>query len=101
MVKTAGQPCSMRRTWASAQPDCSEVPVPRIAYDEVAEDLQLGGDLHLIRIAEIGIEGWNVGGERQLDEPGIAADDIVWQDGDADPQEAGSLDRCLTVDLQV
>gem|GEM_PF-7125757 len=64
--------------------DASEVPVAGLCHDEVAEGFQLGGVLHLVRIAEIGIEGWDVGRKRQLNEAWIAPHNIIGKAGNAD-----------------
>ncbi len=79
----------------------SEIPVTGFADYEVTEDFQLRGVLHFIRIAEIGVEGRDVGVDRQLNQSRIPTDDIIRQAGNPYPQQAGALDRGLAVDLQV
>ena len=79
----------------------SKVPVSRLSDDVIAEDFQLRRVLQFVRIAEIGIERGNIGAYRKLNKAGIATDDIVRKHGDADAEQAGALDRCLAVDLQM
>ena len=79
----------------------SKAPVAGLADQKIAEGLEFGCVFHFFRIAEIGVEGWNVGGEIELHQRQIAIDHVIGQQRNSGATECGAADCRQIVDLQL